>query len=198
MAHKLLAFLVRPNTCGIVALDKVKVPQYAPVIKRIDHVKHFLVVRGVVLVLRAPPLKLARPKLLVAHLVDGQDDEVERAREAVEQGVVAVLRVRLHAKFQTAAHFKPAGVALACLHDGGDVALVVHIGGGYAFDYGRQRRVAAELVHIRLDAVIDVIGDADLIEAAVYGVAADRVERIDGIVRKLGMDMVVGKHMIPP
>ena len=160
----------------------------------LDNAQHLLVVLHVVLLLRPALLERSIPKLLVTNLVDGQDDEVPRIGVLVEQRLVLVECVRLHAEFHTRFHRELRCKSPARPLDGGEVALVVDVDGGFALNDLGAGGVAAVFVPVGAHAVVHVVGDADLVDAAFNGERADVFEREDGVVGEVGVYMVISKH----
>ena len=77
--------------------------------------------------------------------------------------------------------------------DGGEVAIVVNIEDGLAvFEAGVFR-----MVMVGLDAVIYMVGEADLVEVETDGVFTGAVKGVYGIVAELRMYMVINKHGFP-
>ena len=153
---------------------------------------HLFIVAVVVFLLGAAPLEVAGPELLILHLVDGEDDEVEgvAAVEGLELGDGALLDAELHA--------------------GADDDLVA-VEGLHPFDFGHELRVIdvgerfavavldrLTAVPVNFDPVVDVVGDADLVHPHPDGVADDLFHRVDRIVAEGCVHMVVGKHGFHP
>ena len=192
--HDVANVHVGPGSERVVALDVVEVSDSRPMVEVLDNAQHLLVVLHVVLLLRPALLERSIPKLLVTNLVDGQDDEVPCIGVLVEQRLVLVERVRLHAEFHTRFHRELRCKSLARPLDGGEVALVVDVDGGLALNDLGAGGVAAVFVPVGADAVVHVVGDADLVDAAFNGERADVFEREDGVVGEIGVHMVIGKH----
>ncbi len=94
------------------------------------NIKHRLVIGIVVFLLRAPALKVPGPELLVIDLVDGEDDEVEVLPPALAHRLELRDGVALDAELEAAANGELGGIALACICDSGEIALIVHVGDG--------------------------------------------------------------------
>lgn len=77
--------------------------------------------------------------------------------------------------------------------DGGEVAIVVNIEDGLAvFEAG-----VFWMVMVGLDAVVYMVGEADLVEVETDGVFTDAVNGVYGIVAELRMYTVINKHGFP-
>ena len=148
----------------------------------------------VVLFLRLALLERAVPEFLVAHLVDGQDDEIPFGGVPVEERAEAVDGVRLYAKFHAGLYGELGRKTLARPCDGGEIALVVDVDRGLALEHLGAGGVAAVFVPVGAHAVVDVVGDADLVDAALDGEGAHVVERKHGVVGKLRVHVVIGEH----
>lgn len=176
----------------VVPGDQVEVAEDAVMLEPLHDGVHLFVIAVVVFLLGAAPLEVAGPELLILHLVDRKDDEVE--------GVAAVERLELGD-----------GVLLdAELHAGADDDPVA-VEGFHPFDFSHKLRVIDvgkrfavpvldlfAAVPVDLDPVVDVVGDADFVHPHPDGVADDLFHRIDRIVAEGCVHMVVGKHDFHP
>ena len=181
----------------VIAADEVEVAEDGVVLEGLDDLQQLLVVGAVVLVLRAAALEVARPKLEVAHLVDGADDEVELVLPRLEEGVVLLNPVTLRAQLEARPDGQLARELLAHLVDLGEVGRVVDVGDCNPVHHGRARGVAAVLLHVGLDAVVHVVGEAQLLDAELHRIGADVLHRVDGVVGELAVHVVVSKHVKP-
>ena len=66
------------ETLLIIPADQIHMAQHTVVFIGLHHIQHLLVIALIVLLLGPPPLEVLGPELLILHLVDRQDDKIER------------------------------------------------------------------------------------------------------------------------
>ena len=105
--------------------------------------------------------------------------------------------MRLHAELQAQFDADTTFVPRLKLVDLRDVARVVDIREGYPLGLARTSRMvfdAERVIPVALDAVVDVVREADLVEALLDGVGHDVLHRVGGVVAVVRVHVVVGKH----
>ena len=154
------------------------------------HVIEFLVVGTVVFLLASSLLELARPELKVAHLMDGQQREVQMVLPLIPQRVELRNRVRLYAKLQTTLDGQAPCPLVAQRLDAREVRVVVHVHHALVLHHlGRER-----LIPVGFDAVVHVIGEADLVEVILPGIRAHLRRDVPRVVREHAVHVVVSQH----
>ena len=119
---------------------------------------------------------------------------VRFAGKALEQLVEAPDRVRLHAELHARLHGELARKTVASLGDRGEIAFVIHVDGRLPLDDRCAAGVGAVLVPVGTDLKVHMVGEADLVDAALNGEGADVVHGKDGVVGEFGVHVVVGEH----
>ena len=167
--------------------------QHAVVLKAGGNVIQLLVVGKVVRLLAATLLKLARPKLKVSHLMDGKQREVKLVLVLVPQGIELRYRVRLYAKLQAGLDGDAIRPTLTQVGDAREVCVVVNIYHTLALHHlGRER-----ILPVRLDAVVHVIGKADLVKVVLPSILHNLLGNVPRVIREHAMNVIVGKHGNP-
>ena len=190
LCHDVAHALERVGPKGVVAVDEVQVAEDAVVVEALHHGEHLLVVGAVDLVLGASLLEVAIPELAVSHLVDRADHEVEPLAQAGHELVAPSDRVRLHAQLEAGSQSDVTAELVARRLDLVEVGLIGAVGDRAPALEARSRR----LVPLGLHPVVDVLGEADLVEVEPQRVERHLAQRVGGVVGVAGVNVVVGEH----
>lgn len=160
-------------------------PEHVVAVEALDHAEELLVVGAVDLVLGTASLAVAVPELAVANLVDRADHEVEPLPEALHERAVLVDGRRLHPELEASAQRNLIAELVAHSVELGEVGLVRAVGDRGAVLEACPRRI----VPLRLDAVVNMLGEADLVEVEPDRVERDLPERVGRVVREARVDV---------
>lgn len=142
----------------------------------------------------SPPalLELLGPELLVLHLVDRQEHKVQGI--FLKKGPEPGDGVDLHPKLQPGFQGDPVPVPLPQFPDGGMVLGIIHI--------GQELAVLPDHllpgIPVHLNAVIHVVGEAELFQAQSDGVPRHLLHGISRVVAEGGVYMIVSQHAPSP
>ena len=176
----------------VVADDEVQVGQDAVFLIAVHQRQQLLVVPLVVLPLGPALLELLGPELLVLHLVDRQEHKVQGI--FLKKGPEPGDGVDLHPKLQPGFQGDPVPVPLPQFPDGGMVLGIIHI--------GQELAVLPDHllpgIPVHLNAVIHVVGEAELFQAQSDGVPRHLLHGISRVVAEGGVYMIVSQHAPSP
>lgn len=176
--------------CGVVAADEVEVPEHVVVVVGLDELEKLLVVGLSRLGAGVGSLKFAVPKLEVVDLVHGADHKVELVAESADQVAVLFLGDGLSSELQARTNLDLARELGANIFDFCQIGFIGAVGYGATVFKTSASRIAP----LRLNAVVHMLGKANLVQVEPDGVECHLAQRIGGIVGVSRVNVEICQH----